>query len=219
MRSLLVTAFAAILMIGGAPGNARSDVSLGLSADDEGIREFHLAIGEFYRVPEPEIVVVRQRNIPEEELPVVFFMAKRANVAPSVIIDLRLGGKSWMDITYYYGLGADIYYVETRVVSGPPYGRALGYYKNKPRKQWKYIKLQDNDIVNLVNLKFISSHYGYSPDEVIKLRSDGKNFVSINKHVKDNKGSKKQLSAKSSKSEKSGKSSKKSDKSKASKKK
>jgi hypothetical protein len=132
--------------------------------------------------------VVRERHIPDEELPVVFFLARRARVAPDVIVTLRLGGKSWMEITHHYGLGADIFYVPVKNVSGPPYGKAYGYYKNKPRKEWKHIKLADDDVLNLVNLKFISSYYGYAPEDVIKMRSSGKSFRTINKDIKANKG-------------------------------
>jgi len=176
-----------IALLAGWGAGARADINVGVSADENGLREFHLAVGDFYGYPEREVVAVRERRIPDEELPVVLFLAREARVAPSVIIGLRLGGKSWMDITYYYGRGANIYYVETRTVSGPPYGKAIGYFKNKPKKQWKYIKLSDDDVVNLVNLKFISRRYKCSPDDVIRMRSEGRNFVDINRSAKDGK--------------------------------
>ncbi len=204
MKKIMAAVLFAVL----AGASARADVNLGLSADEDGLREFHMAVGDFYSVPEKEVVVIRERQVPDEEMPVIFYLAKKAKVAPGAIVDLRLGGKSWMDITYYYGMGADIYYVEAAAPSGPPYGRALGYYKEKPKSQWKYIKLGDDDVVNLVNLKFISGHYGCSPGEVIKMRSDGKKFIDINKDAKDGKIAKKSQSEKKekaqSKSKKSG---------------
>ena len=190
-------------------GGARGDVAFSLSGDQDGIKEFRLAIGDYYRVPETQVTVIRERQIPDEELPVVFFLAQRAKVSPDIIVNMRLGGKSWMDITYYYGMGADIYYVPVKTVNGPPYGKAYGYYKNRPKKEWKYIKLADDDVINLVDLRFISSHYGHPPDEVIKMRSDGKSFMAINKDFKENKGkhtiekSEKSKSSKSSKGQKS----------------
>jgi hypothetical protein len=185
MKTILNAAIAMILI--GFGSGARAGVDIGISGDEGGIREFHLAVGDFYRVPETQVVEVRQRNVPEEELPVVFFLASRAHVAPDVIVALRQGGKSWLDITYYYGMGADIYYVPARAVDGPPYGRALGYYKNKPQKQWKYIKLTDDEVVNLVNLQFISKHYGYPPNDIIRVRSEGKDFVEISRDAKGGK--------------------------------
>jgi len=67
---------------------------------------------------------------------------------------------------------------------GPPYGKAYGHFKNKPKKEWKTIVLSDGDVVNLVNLKFVSEHYGRPPQEVIRLRASGKQFVTIYEEVK-----------------------------------
>jgi hypothetical protein len=183
MKTRLFATFALSLIIGFA-GNTRADVNIGLSADESGIRNFYLAIGDHYKQPEKEIVVVRKRGVPDEELPVVFYLASRAGVSPAAIIKLRLGGKSWMDITFHYGLTAQIYYIDLGRNPGPPYGKAYGHFKNKPRKQWGKIVLGDADIVNFVNLRFLSSHYGYSPDEIIRMRSAGQDFVKINGKVK-----------------------------------
>jgi hypothetical protein len=189
MRNFLTIKMIALAVIFGSP-SARSDVELGIGIHDGELKEFHLAIGNFYKVPENDVVIVRERRIPDEELPVIFFLAQRARVAPMVIVELRLGGRSWLDITHFYGLGAEIYHINVKTVSGPPYGKALGYYKNRPKRDWRYIKLSDDDVINLVNLKFISGHYGYSPDTVIKMRSIGKSFVSINKDAKAKKSAK-----------------------------
>jgi hypothetical protein len=85
-----------------------------------------------------------------------------------------------MDITLHFGLGPDIYYVPVREVYGPPYGRAYGHYKNKHRKDWHRIRLDDHEVVDMVNLRFMSEHYGRPPEEVMRMRSSGKSFVGIN---------------------------------------
>jgi len=169
--------------------NSEAAVDVGLSIGDEGLRGFYLAIGDYYRVPERELIILRERGIPHEQIPVVYFIARRVNVSPTVIIDMRLGGKSWMDILVHFHLGPDILYVPVRegYHIGPPYGKAYGYYKNKPKKQWKKIVLVDNDVINLVNLRFLSEHYSYAPEKVMKLRGEGKNFIVINDHVKKEK--------------------------------
>lgn len=187
MKSVL-TLIIALLLPSFYPGNAFAQLEIGLSADKDGIREFHLAIGEHYKAPEKEIVVIRERGISSDEIPVVFFIARRAKVTPETIINLRLGGKSWMNISLAFGLTAEAFYVESEKDYGPPYGKAYGHFKNKPRKEWNTIRLPDGDIVNFVNLRFISDHYGYSTDEIIKMRSAGEKFVKINGKVKKAKG-------------------------------
>ncbi|MFH1146485.1 MAG: hypothetical protein V1736_02110 [Pseudomonadota bacterium] len=145
------------------------------------MRGFDLSIGEYYGVPEREVIVVRERGISEEELPVVFFVARRARVSPDVVMDLRLRRMSWMDITLHFGLSPQIYYVPVKI--GPPHGHAYGYYKKHPKHKWKKIVLRDEDIVNQVNLKFISEHHRLAPERVMRYRSEGKNFADIDRDV------------------------------------
>ncbi len=180
-----------VLFLGLGAGQSRAEVDVGLTLDKDGLKSFHLAIGEHYQVPEKEVIVIREKKIADDDLPVVFFLAGRTGVAPEMIVKLRLGGKSWMEITAHFGLSAEIYYVPLAKPAGPPYGKAYGYYKNRKRSEWGKIKLEDADIVNFVNLRFLSDHYGYSPDDIISMRQKGANFVDINTKIKKEKSSKK----------------------------
>jgi len=194
MRVVTALVLLSFLLFWPAGNQCRADVDIGLSIGDGGIKGFYLAIGEHYKVPEKQIVVVREKKITDEELAVVFFLAQRARVAPDVVIKLHLGGKSWMEISAHFGLTAEIFYVPVKRAPGPPYGKAYGHFKNKKKNQWTTIKLTDTEVVNFVNLKFISEHYGYSPDDVIKMREKGNSFVAINAEVKKNKGQEKKKS-------------------------
>ena len=193
MRIVLICFTLVLLISVGQTGFAESNFSFDLSIGDEGINGFHLAIGEYYRVPQKEVIIIRERGIPDHEIPVVLFIATRAHVAPAAVINLRLHGRKWTDITLHFGLSPEIFYVPVNIeVAGPPYGRALGHFKRVPRKRWKTIVLKDDEVINLVNLRFISEHHGYSPDEVIKRRSNGKDFVAINDEFKRGKQEKKE---------------------------
>ena len=87
---ILILAFAASI-----PAVNASNVDLGVSIGPEGLRGFYLGISNYYRVPEREVVVIHDRGIPHDEIPVAFFITTRTHVAPSIIINLRLGGMSW----------------------------------------------------------------------------------------------------------------------------
>jgi hypothetical protein len=143
-----------------------------------------MAIGEYFHVPEREVIIIRKRRIPDDEIPVVFYIAQHARVRPEVIIDYRLRGHNWMDVTLHFGLGPEVYYIPVQEVYGPPYGKAYGHYKNKHKKEWRKIVLEDDDIVNFVNLRFISERYGHKPEEVIRLRSSGRDFYGINEEIR-----------------------------------
>lgn len=183
LRIFLIAAVGLIFV----PNPASAEASFGLSVDDEGLKSFYLAVGDHYKVPEKEIVVVRERKVPDEQMPVVFFLARRADVAPSAVLSLRSDGKSWMDIALHFGLSAETFYVPVKSDPGPPYGHAYGHFKKHKRDKWQDIRLSDDDIVNFVNLRFVSDHYGWSTDDIIKMRQSGKNFVDINRDVKQKK--------------------------------
>jgi hypothetical protein len=173
----------------GAKANA-GDVQAGISISDGGIKGFYLAIGETYKVPEKEVVIVRERKIPDDQLPVVFFIATHARVAPSLVVDFRLASHTWFEVAQHFGVGPDAFYVDFASEPGPPYGKAWGYYKKHPRKDWHRIVLADDDIVNLVNLRMITTRYHCCPDEVVKLRAGKRGFVAVHTEIERGHGNK-----------------------------
>jgi len=190
MRSIIIFLIAAIFSCGILIAGAFGDVNIGITADEDGVKEFHLAIGDFYKSSDKQVAAITKYGINDEELAVVFFLAEQSNVSPKAIIDLRLGAKSWFDISLHFGLKPEIYFIDIHEVSRPPYGKALGHFKKKPKSQWNEIRLADDDIINLVNLKFLSKYYNLSPDEIIKMRSNGESFTKINFKVKKSKNEK-----------------------------
>lgn len=168
-----------------------TQVDFGISVADGELRSFYLAISNHYRIPGEEVLAVKERyRFRNEELPVVYFLAARAHVKPSAIIDLRLAQMSWLDISFRYGLTPEIFFVPLTVEKvGPPYGKAYGYYKKyHPSKEWKKIVLSDNEVVDLVNLRFISEYHKLAPNTVIGMRGQGMNFVNINVEIEKGKG-------------------------------
>jgi len=187
MKNFITALMLLIIVILAVPASAQN-VSTGISIADGELRSFYLAIGDYYRVPEPRVVHVKKHyRVRDEELPVVFYLASCAHVEPDVIIDLRFRQRmSWLNITFHYGLTPEIYYVPVQRV-GPPYGKAYGHYK-KHEHDYKRVVLADEDVVNLVNLRFISDYHRVAPEMVMDMRSQGGRFVVINEEVRKGKG-------------------------------
>jgi len=183
----IIFLFVALMFLVPAAGASAQSVSTGISISDGELRNFYLA-GDYYRVPESRVVYVRDHyRFPNEELPVVFFLASRAHVDPQVIIDLRLRQRmSWLNITLHYGLTPEIYYVPVKRV-GPPYGNAYGHYK-KHGKNYKKVRLADSDVINLVNLRFMSEYHGVAAEVIMDERGRGERFVVINDRYHKEKG-------------------------------
>jgi hypothetical protein len=205
MRFSILKIMAAFLLLCLGADYGQADFQFGVTADKEGLKSFCLAVGEHYRVPEKQVSIVRTAKVSDNELPVVFFLAEQAGQNPSAILKLRFDGKSWMDIAIHFGLTANVFYVPVKNKPGPPYGKAYGHFKNKKKKEWETIRLTDADIINFVNLRFISDHYGFSPDEVIKMRSAGKSFIEINDKAKRDKNQSQKISQQNNADKNSGK--------------
>lgn len=187
MKCIIVLVASAVLVAGFPASRVQAGmdtIDIGVSLHDGDLEGFHLSMGEYYHVPQQEIIVIEQQRIPYYEVPVVYHISQYTHVPPAVIIDLRLGGSSWMDICAHCGCTPEIFYVPVPVeVTGPPYGHAYGHYKHRPKHEWKSIRLSDDDVVNLVNLKFISEHYQYPAEKVIAQRSSGQDFVRVHRDV------------------------------------
>jgi hypothetical protein len=159
-----------------------AQVQAGAVISSDGLSSFYFAIGNYYHVPEREVTVVRERAIPPDETPVVFYVAQCARVQPAVIVDLRRRGMSWVDVAAHFRLSPDIYYFE----SGPPYGKAHGYWKNHPPR--------DVEVVEAVNVHFLSDYHRVAPDVIVTERSRRGSYAVVaadfadKHHKKDDRG-------------------------------
>lgn len=162
------------------PSLAGAQVNAGLSLGGNGGDSFHLAIGDYFKVSEDQINDCQKQNISDEELPVVFFIAQRANVEPAAVLAVHTSGLNWMQVAMHFRLNPRIFFISMtqETVAHTPYEKGFAYYHDRKDR----VNLSDGDIVNFVNLKFISEHYGYDPKEVIQMRASGKSFRDINDH-------------------------------------
>jgi hypothetical protein len=164
-----------------------SEFDIGISGSDRGISGFSLSIGDYYRVPAREIIAI-ERFISRDETSVVYFLSQHSHKHPRYITDMRLRGMSWWDISIRLGLDPyTLYVVNTSRHSGPPYGRAYGYHASG-----RNYRLQDRDIVELVNVRFLSSYYNVSADEIIDRRSKGQHYIHIDDDYRAQKYSRNQ---------------------------
>lgn len=165
MKNVIRTALISGCLFGSLMG---ADFDVGISGSDRGITGFSLSIGDYYRVPAQEIIVI-ERSVPDVETSVIYYLARHSHRSPHYILDLRLRGLSWWDITLRLGLDPrTLYIVDSRRHLGPPYGH---YGRNH--------RLNDAEIIDLVNVRFLSSYHGISVDDVIDRRNRGQHYMYI----------------------------------------
>lgn len=156
-----------VAILGFSAASLHAQVQAGAVFSGDGLRSFYFAVGNYYQVPEREVVVVQQQALPPDEVPVVFYVAQRARVAPAVVVDLRRRGLSWADIAFHFRLDPDIYYFR----GGPPYGKAYGYWKRHPPR--------DVEVIDAVNVHFLSDYHRVAPDVVWAERSHGHSYAVV----------------------------------------
>lgn len=167
------------------PGISRSaDADKNFTTAEPAVRSFHAAVRDYYRVGEREIQTIRGHGISDEELPVIFFISERAHVDARRIVDLRAAHNMWTKLAFRFGLTPDVFYLPVSSdVIAPPYSKVYTRFRTTPKMEWKTISLSDRDVINLVNLRFISEYHKLTPEQVIDMRSRGKTFVQINKEI------------------------------------
>jgi hypothetical protein len=153
------------------------------TAPTEEQSQFASGVSDYYQVPPDDISGFVQRGLPYEELPVVFYVASRAHVAPDLVVSMRLAGRPWADICAHFELGPGIFYWNDiyRANLGGPYAEPFLYFHRFPRHHWLWntVALTDLDIINLVNLRFTVSYWHRTPYEVAHLRGLGNPFFHI----------------------------------------
>ena len=159
------------------------DIDIGISISDGRLSHLYFSIGDYYRIPVEEIIIIKKRYpfILEEELPIIFLIHKYRRIEPEIIIKMRKRGYSWYNIMIYFGLHPDILFRDYIVIYGPPYGKAWGYHKKHRGK--KIIIYDDRDIIELSNIKFLAEYYHEDPKTIIEYKKKYPKYVEINKFL------------------------------------
>jgi hypothetical protein len=185
MRRLCSTLALASFLFAGTSATTHAGASLSLTIGDT--QGYYRGVSNYYDVREDRVSLIVRRGLPYNEVPVALYIAGQAHVDPLVVVDMRLSGMPWIEVSRYFGLGADIYYVQ----SDQQYGPYMGYYQpflSHPRSDWVSLTLSDEAMVNLANLRFTSQLYGVPAVQVMRWRAGGHNFRWINRELYRQRG-------------------------------
>jgi hypothetical protein len=149
---------------------------------------YYDALSEYFEVSLDAIAGLQEQGVAIEELPVLILLADRAEIPVDKIGKNRAGGTSLMSITEECGLGANEFYIIFGAkFSSETYSPIFEKYRHVESAQEADVQFTDDEIVNLVNLKFISSVHDYSIFEVMAKRDIVNDFPRINELVKQAK--------------------------------
>jgi hypothetical protein len=85
------------------------------------------------------------------------------------VLALRRGGRSWAELANRYGVSPARLHVRLPGdADAGVLGRLYGEYRSRPSTAWVSIEIRDAEMINLVNLRFLSSYLGRAPAEVVR---------------------------------------------------
>lgn len=152
--------------------------TLGQGAGEEVKDAFFRAVAEHFDVPPGEVVIVGEWELDVDEVPVVFFLSKKAGVSPDALIGLRRSGLIWREVADRFGLGVRSFHLPLpEEVSLGSLSRAYEEFRGRPPREWDLIQLDDLEIISLVNLRVISVQLGVEPLRVLQSREEAGSFV------------------------------------------
>lgn len=143
------------------------------------VREAYFrAVGEHFDVPFQEVTLISEGELHPDEVPVVVFLAERAGVSPDVLVALRQEGRPWREVARRFGLDAQAFHLnlpdEAELGS---LSRAYGEFRDRPVADWGGIRLEDEDIITLVNLRVLMERTGAAPARILTVKGEAGTFL------------------------------------------
>jgi hypothetical protein len=158
---------------GGAPVAPRQDTNP---------EAFYAAVSERFDVPAEQVRALVDAGLPAGEVVVLYFVAQNSLKSADEILADREVGKPWRAVAQQAGLGPEMFYYPLPQAGRKPFTNVYAVYHQVPRNQWTWnrLPLGDEDVRNLVNLRFLGEVAGAkAAPEFLRLRSEGADFPAI----------------------------------------
>jgi len=146
--------------------------------------QFYKDIASYFETEFDNVSKINELEVADDELAVVFFIAQKGTTSPERITETRKRGDSWYEICKSRGVTQkEIYVLVMSATNSKVYEPIFEKFKSAPEDKWNQLLLTDEDIINLVNLRVISSRHDYSMFEIMAMRDHGKGFARINNDI------------------------------------
>lgn len=143
-------------------------------------QDYFRAVATFFNLPPNEIAILSDWEMPADEIPVVLFMARRAGVSPEALVALRSAGRGWSTLADRYSVRSAAFHVP--VPDDASTGRLEGAYRlfrTTPVGEWGALRLSDEHIVALVNVRVISQSLRIPAERVMAETAQAGSFVDL----------------------------------------
>lgn len=141
---------------------------------------FDEALASYFNISDSVMARLAAVDIDSENLTVALFLAKIAGVEAEKMAAYRAQGDSWMDVMKSRNIEpTDLYFMISGDIQGKLFGPIFTKYDSTAQDKWDEIFFEDEEIIDLVNLRFVYQHNDYSAFKVMNLRESGNSWVTI----------------------------------------
>lgn len=169
----LLTSSACLPLLGialGAPGAGAQEPAA--------VEAYYRAVGDHFRVPEDEVSILADWNLSPDEMPVLLFLARRGGISADALVALKRSGRGWSELARRYGLDAGAFYVSLgESASAGSLASTWELFQGVPAGRRSEVRLQDEDIVRLVNVSVLSEVMHVPPGRVVAAYDRSGTFV------------------------------------------
>lgn len=146
---------------------------------DPDLREAYFrTVGEYFDVPLEEVTIIGRWNLSPDEVPVVLFLAHHAGVSPDALIGLRRGGQAWWDVGNRFGIQTRAFHLPLPEGADKDFLNALyDTLQARPAWDWSRVRVEDRQIIALVNLRVLAAQTGAPPLRVLGHFLEAGSFV------------------------------------------
>jgi hypothetical protein len=76
---------------------------IGTAVKDSSV-DYWDSVSDYFRNSRRAVMALRDKGVPDEEIPAVLYIARNSNASPNQVLEARKAGKSWTDIAQQNGV-------------------------------------------------------------------------------------------------------------------
>ena len=159
-------------------------VLVSVASADSSLEEYYADAVDFFADSTSTLADILAFEPDPEDVPVIFMLSQITGVSPVKMAELRDRGDGWQALMSVRGAKPqDLYFMISADFESKVFSPVFEKFSSTPESDWGKIELTDQDIVNLVNLRFVYRNHGYSAFEVMAMRDRGESFPAINQKI------------------------------------
>jgi hypothetical protein len=178
---ILGVSFVGLAAVIAAPAaRADHDVDFGMNVPIRGEMGLFFSISSRYFDRDPQVVSHWARRYPNpDDLAVFLYICSRSSERPEGVDYYRRKGLSWYQVGVKAGVPPDAWFVAVDRTPGGRYSRPYGQWNRYRQNPRHVVRLNDQEVRDLVAIRMSHEYYGVSPEIAMTWRRQGADVRTI----------------------------------------